>query len=279
MEIPSAPSGIPRNRGKGAGGYLKLMKSGRETGWRSHAARHRAMEAAAAGNIHTDRHRPVAELPNHPSRRPLFLSQSPPRARRKPRKELRDVARPTTPLECGGKRSATPLFTQGTSAARPRPVFPPRSPCIPGGRNVTTRSDDRAATPRGGGWRGNPGRRSPVGALALGYHVPALQAGFAVRSGMGKRAPGVRRQAKRDAAFHQGDKRSAAPPVPGTTVPGGTTTGSAPTRLSSCPRGARRSTFSFMLSRGQHSAVRVVVHPATSERDCSGLFGNKIWLR
>ena len=64
---------------------------------------------------------------------------------------------------------------------------------------------------QGDGRCGNPGRRSPVGALALGYDVAALQAGGAVRVGMGMRGSGVRGQAKRDTAFPQGDKRQRGP--------------------------------------------------------------------
>jgi hypothetical protein len=51
-------------------------------------------------------------------------------------------------------------------------------------------------------------------ALALGYHVSALQAGGAVRVGMGMRCSGVRGQAKRDTAFPQGDKRQRGPDRP-----------------------------------------------------------------
>ncbi len=64
------------------------------------------------------------------------------------------------------------------------------------------------------GWRvvGQPRAAVAGCALALGYHVSALQAGGSV--GHGERASGVRGQAKRDTAFPQGDKRPRGPAGP-----------------------------------------------------------------
>ena len=87
-----------------------------------------------------------------------------------------------------------------------------------GGRNVTTRSDDRAAAP--GAWA--VGR--PRAAFAFRLSCPGLlccgPSGRPRRAlWHGKRASGVRGQAKRDTAFPRGDKRSAAPSGPGSTAP------------------------------------------------------------
>ncbi len=65
---------------------------------------------------------------------------------------------------------------------------------------------------QGSGWSRRPRAAFVCASLALGYDEPALQAGCAALFVTGKRGSGVRGQAKRDTAFPQGDKRSAAPP-------------------------------------------------------------------